>query len=406
MRAFAALLLLLAGAAHAEDAAITKRALFKTGNNDSLYPVLTLPYDGPAPKRPLRAVDTATIREFPATVHDGKITFVPEGGLKNTEHIYKFSEFGAGDGYQPVVTIKPAKEGEVLEVYILDQLFTAYHFPKDGKKPFLWPLNSAGGVSLTRDFPMDPNNTPKDHPHHRSCWTSFGDLNGVDCWTEAEESGFQQSGEVTSGSGDAFGWIKAKNVWQGNDRKPVIDEEREYRFYATPDTARMFDVTVTFTAAYGDVNFGDTKEGGLISVRMRQELCGSNAIITNALGDVGEPTLWGKPAAWCDFSGKLGEHGNRGVTIFDTPTNLRYPTSWHVRAYGLMGANAFGWSAFAEKEYNKGLFAAPRGDFKIKNGEKLTMTYRVYVHTGDVKEANVADRFADYTAAPQLSWID
>lgn len=406
MRAFAAFLLLVASAAHAEDTTITKRVLFKTGNNDSLYPVLTVPYDGPAPKRPLRAVDTATIREFPATVHDGKLTFVPEGGLKNTEHKYKFSEFGAGDGYLPVVNIKPAKEGEVLEVYILDQLFTAYHFPKDGKKPFLWPLNSAGGVSLTRDYPMDQNNTPKDHPHHRSCWTSFGDLNGADCWTESEESGFQQSGEVTSGSGDAFGWIKAKNVWQGNDRKPVIDEEREYRFYATPETARMFDVTVTFTAAYGDVNFGDTKEGGLVSVRMRQELCGSNAIITNALGDVGEPTLWGKPSPWCDFSGKLGDHGNRGLTIFDTPANLRYPTSWHVRAYGLMGANPFGWAAFAEKEYNKGLFAAPRGDFNLKNGEKLTMTYRVYVHTGDVKEANVADRFADYTATPQLSWID
>lgn len=173
-----------------------------------------------------------------------------------------------------------------------------------------------------------------------------------------------------------------------------------------PDSARMFDVCVTFTASYGDVDFGDTKEGGLVSVRMRQELSGANAVITNALGDVGEPTLWGKPAAWCDYSGALAGHGNCGVAIFDTPTNLRYPTSWHVRAYGLMGANCFGWKAFLEKDYNKPLIPAPTGEFKLKNGEKLAFNYRVYVHRGDVKESAVADRFADYTDPPKANWAE
>ena len=330
---------------------------------------------------------------------------MPEGGAPNTEHVYSVKENDFGATYSPVVQIRPEGD-EKLGVYIEDKLLTAYYHPKDGKKPYLWPLNSADGVTLTRDFPMDPNNSPKDHPHHRSFWSAYGDINGADCWTEEKESGYQQSGEVTSSSGDAFGWIHAKNVWQDKEHKPQIDEEREYRFYATPETGRVIDVTVTFTASYGDAKFGDTKEGGIVSVRMRQELCGANAVITNALGDVGEPTLWGKPAAWCDYSGPLPDKGTRGITIFDTPTNLRYPTSWHVRAYGLMGANCFGWHYFSEKEYNKPLLASNNGDYLLKNGEKLTFKYRVYVHSGDVKESGVADRFAVYTNPPKANWVE
>lgn len=403
-RLFAAMLIpVLAAQVHAADAA-EKKIKVTVGNVKSLYPILSVPFDGPAPKKPLRVVDGATIKEFPATVSDGQLVFIPEGGLPNTDHTYTLRESDVGPGYKPVVRIDQHGEGAV-DIFIEDQLFTTYYFPKDGKKPYLWPLNSAGGVTLTRDFPMDPNNPPKDHPHHRSCWSAYGDLNGADCWTEGEESGFQASGEVTTGSGDAFGWIKAKNVWQDKERKPVLDEAREYRFYATPETARMFDVTVTFTASYGDVKFGDTKEGGIVSVRMRQEMCGANAVITNALGDVGEPTLWGKPAAWCDYSANLTDKGERGITVFDTPTNLRYPTSWHVRAYGLMGANPFGWKAFLEKPYNKPLIPAPTGDYDLKNGEKLTFKYRVYVHSGNVKDAAVADRFTDYTTPPAAEWV-
>jgi hypothetical protein len=59
----------------------------------------------------------------------------------------------------------------------------------------------------------------------------------------------------------------------------------------------------------------------------------------------------------------LGDHGNRGVAIFDTPDepalSRRHGTSAH---YGLMGANAFGWKPPSqEKEYNKGLFRRAHG---------------------------------------------
>lgn len=398
--------LALAASATAADGFAEKKIQVNYGDRTSLNPILSLPYDGPAPKRPLRVRQTVTAEEFPASLHDGQLYFIPEGGTPNAELIYKVAETDLGTTYEPIVNIKKRGDEPVYEVYIEDKLFTAYYAPADGKKPYLWPINVADTATLTRDYPMDPTNKPSDHPHHKSVWSAFGEVNGVDCWAEGPESGFQASGEVTTGSGDAFGWVRAKNVWQDKDRKPLIDEEREYRFYATPATARVFDLTITFTASYGDVNFTDTKEGGLIAVRMRQELSGAKGIITNALGDVGEPNLWGKPSPWCDYSGNLDGVGPCGLTIFDTPTNPRYPTSWHVRAYGLMAANAFGWDDFREKEYNKPLLPATSGDLKIANGEKFTTKYRVYVHTGDVKAAAVADRFADYATPPAAKWLD
>ena len=161
---------------------------------------------------------------------------------------------------------------------------------------------------------------------------------------------------------------------------------------------------MVFTAENGDVLFSDTKEGGIVSARMRADICNAKAVITNALGDEGEANAWGKPSPWCDFSGDIPEVGMRGLTIFDSPGNLRHPTSWHIRNYGLMSANCFGYSYFYEKEHNKGLMPE-NGDYTIAAGEALSFTYRMYVHTGSVEEAAVAARYADYATPPEASLI-
>ena len=79
--------------------------------------------------------------------------------------------------------------------------------------------------------------------------------------------------------------------------------------------------------------------------------------------------------------------GKVGVTIMDHPSSFRYPTHWHVRDYGLVGANAFGYSYFYGNDSGK------NGDHLLKQGESLTFNYRIYIHTGDVKEANVAEQY-------------
>lgn len=401
-------LLLFAGVASTEELA-GKKIKIDVGEFRTEDVPVAIAYDGAAPTGRIVARHTRTGKESPAMLRDGELTIIAEGGLPKTEHLYLIEESSVESLWTPHVVVKKQADADVLDVLIDDELFTSYHYSNDNKKPFLWPVNSADGVGVTRDYPMHPEDTPnfaQDHPHHKSVWTSYGDVNGADCWDEGDKAGYQRSDDVTWGSGDAYGWIRAKNTWQNNDKEGVVTETREYRFYATPEKARLFDVHVTFTADFGDAKFGDTKEGGLVAVRMRPELSYKNAVITNSHGDVGEAKTWGKPAPWCDYSGEMEDIGWRGLAVFDHPTNLRHPTSWHVRGYGLMGANCFGYSYFGEKKHNEGLLPAENGDYTIPEGERLDMNYRVYVHSGDVEKADVAERYADFATPPTINWAE
>jgi predicted RNA-binding protein with TRAM domain len=380
------------------------------GETLSAYPVIYLPYDGEAiPEGMVLTVEQAgTAREYPAQVHEGQFVFVPLGAEPGQEITYVVHAEKPRFAIAPKVRLEKKADADAVEVFIEDKLFTAYHYGKDLKKPFLWPVNSLDAVPVTRSYPMDATGVPKtfqDHPHHRSWWTSYGDVNGADCWMEKDEAGLQKVNEVTFGSGDAFGWIISKDTWTRADGTPVVDEEREYRFYYGDEAARLADMRVTFRAAHGDAYFKDTKEGGICSIRAHEKISGRNATITNALGDVGEENTWGKPAAWCDFSGPIEGHGVRGITIMDHPGNFRHPTSWHVRRYGLMGANPFGYSHFIEQDYNKGLIPE-NGDHTVKSGETLSFQYRVLVHAGDAAQAKVAERYADYATPPKAAWAE
>src|SRR5436190_582697 len=67
-------------------------------------------------------------------------------------------------------------------------------------KPYIWPLNGAGGVPLTRAWPMKTGeaNQTIDHVHQKSAWFCHGDVipegmtlnhkikgvEGVDFWSE------------------------------------------------------------------------------------------------------------------------------------------------------------------------------------------------------------------------------
>ncbi|HNR35081.1 MAG TPA: PmoA family protein [Candidatus Hydrogenedentes bacterium] len=396
----AVILVLAAGIAAAQP--LDGRKLSVTGGDTagSFVPV-AVAYEGPAPDGPVQVVDTKSGKAFPATIAGGELVFIVEAiapGETIPCQVKILKEKTA-----PKVNIARI-EGDRLEVTVNGEPFTVYNYSNDNRKPFLWPVYGEGKVGMTRNWPMDPNETiSRDHVHHKGIWTSYGDLNGVDCWGETgDKAGFQHSDEVTFGSGDAFAWIKAKNTWQDKDHKPVIAEEREYRFYATPASARLFDQSITFTAAHGTVLFKDTKEGGLVAFRIRPDITETSkkGVITNASGAHGMKECWGKPSPWTDYSGPIEGVGTRGIAVFDYPKNMRYPTTWHIRDYGLNGANCFGLSYFTEKSEKK-----ENGDFTLEDGKAVTFRYRVMIHSGDVNEAKVADRCADFTNPPKADWV-
>lgn len=59
------------------------------------------------------------------------------------------------------------------------KLVTEYH-TRSGTKPILWPLIGPTGKPVTRAFPMAKvSGEQADHPHQRSFWFTYGDVNGI-----------------------------------------------------------------------------------------------------------------------------------------------------------------------------------------------------------------------------------
>lgn len=323
--------------------------------------------------------------EYPLTVEGKHGILIAPAPAADTE--YALKKAGKSE-------VKMDAKQRQVDVILNGELFTTFHFAEEQVKPYLWPVLAHGGASITRDWPMGERNKTKDHPHHESFWTAYGDIDGADFWAFTEgKKGTQKVTGWDYETHSAYGLLKLELTWFNLAGDPVVDEAREYRFYNTPSEARLFDVSTTLTAKYGDAKFNDTKEGGMVSLRMNDDLreVGGSGTITNSEGGVGAGETWGKPAAWCDYSGSLEGFGKVGVTIMDHPSSFRYPTHWHVRDYGLMGANAFGYSYFYGSESGK------NGDHLLKEGESISFNYRIYVHTGDVNDAKVAEQYTLYT---------
>jgi Methane oxygenase PmoA len=300
-----------------------------------------------------------------------------------------------GEEAAPSVEVKEAEAG-ALDVLLHGKPFTRYHCAESFARPFCYPVLGPGGKPVTRNYPMrrDVPGETHDHPHHRSLWTAYGEVNGVDDWSEEPKHGFirhQQFREQASGP--VFGGFVAENLWSGPDGVPLLRELRSVRVYAAGSERCVFDYDVILHASEGDVHFGDTKEGGLIAFRVASSMDAKKAgRIENADGGVGEHQCWGKPSNWCDYSGPV-EGVTVGIAVMDHPQNFRHPCHWHVRDYGLMATNVFGDSSFANER-------GQRGAYTLKKGEHLTFRYRVLLHRGNASEGKVSDAFHGYVQPP------
>lgn len=285
-----------------------------------------------------------------------------------------------------------------LEVRIGGKVFTRYNYSPEFPRPFLYPFVGPREVQVTRNFPMLPDvpGEAHDHPHHRSVWVAYGEVNGTDNWSEGEGHAWikhQRFEEVTGGP--VFGRIRSVNSWTSSDGAKQMEDVREFTFFNL-DSERLVDVRVRLVASAGDVVLTDTKEGGIISVRVATSMDGDKGgMIVNAYGGRTEVENWGKPAHWVDYYGPV-EGKTMGITIMDHPQSFRYPSRWHVRDYGLFTANPF---ALKYYEPDKGW----NGDHTIKNGEDLKFRYRILVHEGDTEQAGVGERYFSFIAPPKVA---
>jgi len=312
--------------------------------------------------------------------------------------------------------VKITPSGGKVSVEIGGKPFTDFYMTGEAfnakvTKPYLWPLRAPSGTTITRSWPMEDvaeeapekkatkNGPPAmDHQHQRGLWFAHDNVNKLDFWNN-EWSYFADLHRKNLGrinlkkgpevkSGKDSGTIAATFEWtdmEGNN--PVLTEQRVMTFY-NDAKLRYFDVDLTLTAI-AKVVFGDGKDGAF-GIRLRpvlQEDKGKSHI-TNAEGLVGEKALWGKPSDWCDYSGEIA--GEKvGVAILDHPENPRHPVRWHARAYGLFAANPWGLAVFTNDKTQD-------GSMTVEPGQSVRYRYRVIIHPGDVKDADIAGQYSKY----------
>jgi hypothetical protein len=291
------------------------------------------------------------------------------------------------------------RQGDQIDILIGGRPFTTYYFDPAVAKPYLFPLRTPQGTVLTRSFPMVANAPGEDHdePHQRAMYFAHGDINGFDFWGEAAFPRWSRHSQATFGrtvfrkmedmrGGAESGTLRAQFDLVTPDGQVVAEEIQAYTFRGDAQS-RIIDCEFTIRASRGPVKMGDTKEG-TFAIRVVKALESPPGHMMNSNGAADEKTIWGKRADWVDYSGTV-EGEDLGIAVFDNPRNFRHPTYWHARHYGLLAANPFGVKEFTHDRHQDGSYTIPAG-------ESLTLIYRVFVHHGDYRQAQVAEAYSRY----------
>lgn len=269
-----------------------------------------------------------------------------------------------------------------VEVSLGDSLFARFQH-SDEAKPYFYPVLGPGQVSMTRHWPLDKSHTeePVDHPHHKALWFSHI-INGIDFWSEHQGSVKVDQIEIV-GSGLPTGhdtdstFLRVTSSWRDkSDDSVVLTDQSVYRFGAD-ENHRWIDATIEFRASHGPVVFEDTKEGTFairvppsfqFDSQQKRKFPDAVGSARNSSGQV-DSDIWGQAAKWVVYLGLIDDQ-RFAIAMFDHPSNLRHPTTWHARDYGLFAANPFGLHDF--KREPKG-----SGQHRLAEGETLQLRYRV-----------------------------
>src|SRR4051794_33310950 len=174
----------------------------------------------------------------------------------------------AGDGGSGVQVVSDEAHQRV-DITIDGKPFTSYVWPSTLKKPVLYPLIGADGVTLTRGYPLAPRDGERvDHPHHAGMWFNYGNVDGFDFWNNSDAikpEGREKMGTihhqrvVSAKSGKDHGELVVEAIWTNGKGKDVLKENTKLVFSQKGDE-RFIDRVTTLTAL-DRIVFHDDKEG-------------------------------------------------------------------------------------------------------------------------------------------------
>jgi hypothetical protein len=305
-----------------------------------------------------------------------------------------------------------------VDVLYNGKLLTAYCYYDSIMKPFLYPVNTLDGVTITRGYPIAPRAGDRtDHPHHVGIWMNYESVNGLDFWNNSTAIPAERKNKYgtikhdrvieKNAAGDKASITVTAN-WIRPDGKTIIKEKTIYHF-SVKNKKFLIDRNSVLTAADEPVIFKDVKDG-FFAIRVARELelpskektefvdangnvttvpALSNQQVTgmyyNSEGVKGDE-VWSSQARWAMLKGTKDDK-EITIGIFDHPSNPGYPTYWHARGYGLFALNPLGRKVFSngKEELN----------YALKPGASVRFHYEVLVASGIPVTNEVMNKEAD-----------
>ncbi|MEC8557196.1 MAG: PmoA family protein [Planctomycetota bacterium] len=248
-------------------------------------------------------------------------------------------------------------------------------------RPFFYPLNGPSGQTLTR---MGHPGAP-DHDHHQSVWFAHHDVEGESFWANDKGTTIRQQQWLAYEDGDDAAQLACLIGWYGKDGNELLQQELVVAILPAEKGQYELEIQSTFTPGAGrEVTQLGKTNFGFLAVRVAKSVAErfGGGSLTDSEGRETEKNIFGKQANWMDYSGWIysrpKSRGNRiataeGITFMEHPDNVSYPTHWHVRADGWMGA-----SPGMQRPIN------------ITSENPLQLRYSLFVHSG-VCDADLID---------------
>jgi hypothetical protein len=261
-----------------------------------------------------------------------------------------------------------------------------WHFDRKYPRPFFYPFNGPSGTTLTRMGHPGAEN----HDHHRSVWFAYHKVEEHNFWADGTGTQIRQKHWYAFSESDEEGVMAVHLGWYTADGVEILEQDVVAAVRPLQDDEYELEIQTTLRPAKDrdQVTLQQTNFG-LLAVRVAASVSAAfgGGNLTNSEGAVGEKQIFGKQASWMDYSGPVaaGRGQNRhlvteGITFFDHPDNPRYPSYWHVRQDGWMGAS------YGMQE-----------DRVLTEDDPLTLRYLLHSHSGPAdaeRAAAVQKRFA------------
>lgn len=190
---------------------------------------------------------------------------------------------------------------------------------------------------------------PVGHRHHDGVWIAHSSVSGVNFWDDEPDNGkdkvrgsIRHQQMLGCWDGDEAASMMTLNHWVADrDNRVVLIEKRNIELRPVPDAASwLLIVDSEFIAPKGATATFEPSGFGLVSARMAKTIgvLDGGGRILNSEGQVNEKEIFRKPAAWCDYSGRLtnGAEGFAGILLMNYPQNPNHPAAFHVRDDGWM----------------------------------------------------------------------